>query len=192
MTDTFPCGWAPLTDQLYRDYHDHEWGVPERDGRALWEKLQLDGMQAGLSWITILRKRENYRAAFDQFDPEKVARYDEAKITDLLNNPGIVRNRAKIRSAVNNAQAVLRLQDEQGSLSDYLWSFVDGQTQHHTWAALSDIPAETDISRSMSKDLKKRGFTFVGPTICYAMMQAVGMVNDHTLDCFRRDELASL
>ncbi|HLV37097.1 MAG TPA: DNA-3-methyladenine glycosylase I [Spirillospora sp.] len=186
------CQWVNLDDPLYVRYHDEEWGVPIRhDDRALFERICLEGAQAGLSWITILRKREQYRAAFDHFDPEKVARYDEAKINELLNNPGIVRNRAKIRSAVGNARAFLRVQAEFGSFADYLWGFVDGRTIHNTWRTPADIPTETEESRRMSRDLKKRGFTFVGPTICYAMMQAVGMVNDHTLDCFRHSELAS-
>ena len=184
------CAWVSLDNPLYLTYHDEEWGVPVRDDHALFERLCLEGAQAGLSWITILRKRENYRAAFDQFDPEKVARYDEAKILDLLQNPGIVRNRAKIRSTIGNAKAFLRVQEEFGSFADYLWGFVDGRTLQNTWHTLADIPAETDVSRRMSKDLKKRGFNFVGPTICYATMQAVGMVNDHTVDCFRHKDLS--
>ena len=178
------CQWAS-DDPLYMAYHDEEWGVPLHDDRMLFEFLILEGAQAGLSWITILRKRENYRAAFDNFDPVKVAAYDEAKILELLDNPGIVRNRAKIRSAVGNAKAFLRVQQEFGSFDSYIWSFVDGQPINNQWQMLSDIPAETAESRAMSKDLKKRGFNFVGPTICYAFMQACGMVNDHTVDCFR-------
>lgn len=184
------CKWVSLDDPLYLQYHDEEWGVPIRhDDRALFERICLEGAQAGLSWITILRKRENYRVAFDQFDPEKVARYDETKIADLLNNPGIIRNKLKIHAAIHNAQRFLAVQAETGSFADYLWAFVNGQTRHNTWPSIAHIPAETDESRRMSKDLKKRGFKFVGPTICYAMMQAVGMVNDHTVDCFRHSEL---
>jgi DNA-3-methyladenine glycosylase I len=183
------CGWVS-TDPLYLKYHDEEWGVPIRhDDNALFERVCLEGAQAGLSWITILRKRENYRAAFDRFDPVKVAAYDEAKIAELMANPGIVRNRMKIEAAINNARRVLEVQAALGSFSDYLWSFVGGQTIHNHWESLSQIPAETEISKAMSKDLKKRGFKFVGSTICYAMMQAVGMVNDHTVGCFRHSEL---
>jgi DNA-3-methyladenine glycosylase I len=183
------CAWVNLNDPLYTKYHDEEWGVPLRDDNALFERICLEGAQAGLSWITILRKRENYRAAFDQFDPEKVARYNETKIAELLNNPGIIRNKLKINAAINNAQRFLTVQEEVGSFSDYLWGFVGGQTIINTWPAHKDIPTETDESRRMSKDLSKRGFKFVGPTICYAMMQATGMVNDHTLNCFRHREL---
>lgn len=193
MTNLMParCPWVNLNDPLYVAYHDTEWGVPIRhDDRALFERICLEGAQAGLSWITILRKRENYRAAFDHFDPEKVARYDETRITQLLADPGIVRNRLKIQAAVRNAQAFLRVRDETGSFADYLWRFVDGRTIQNTWRTLAEIPTETAESRAMSQDLKKRGFTFVGPTICYAMMQAVGMVNDHTVDCFRHPELS--
>jgi DNA-3-methyladenine glycosylase I len=183
------CGWVNA-DPLYIQYHDEEWGVPIRhDDNALFERICLEGAQAGLSWITILRKRENYRAAFDGFDPVKVAAYDEAKVAELMANPGIVRNRMKIEAAINNAQRVLAVQAELGSFSDYLWGFVGGQTIHNRWESLSQIPPETDISKAMSKDLKKRGFKFVGSTICYAMMQAVGMVNDHTVGCFRHGEI---
>lgn len=184
------CGWVNA-DPLYIQYHDEEWGVPiHHDDTALFERVCLEGAQAGLSWITILRKRDNYRAAFDGFDPVKVAAYDEAKFAELMENPGIVRNRLKIRAAINNAQRVLEVQAELGSFSDYLWSFVGGQTIHNQWEALAQIPPETDISKAMSKDLKQRGFKFVGSTICYAMMQATGMVNDHTLNCFRHSEVA--
>lgn len=184
------CAWVNLNDPLYTKYHDEEWGVPLRDDNALFERICLEGAQAGLSWITILRKRENYRAAFDYFDPQKVARYDEAKVAELLNNPGIIRNKLKINAAINNAQRFLAVQEEFGSFGDYLWAFVDGRTIYNTWRTHADIPTETDESRRMSKDLSKRGFKFVGPTICYAMMQATGMVNDHTVDCFRHSELA--
>ncbi len=180
------CAWVNLDDPLYVRYHDEEWGVPVRDDHALFERLVLEGAQAGLSWITILRKRAAYRAAFDGFDPAQVARYDDAKIAELLANPGIVRNRAKIQSAVNNARQFLNVQTQFGSFSAYFWGFVDGETRVNHWHTLAEVPAETDISRRMSKDLKQRGFTFVGPTICYAAMQACGLVNDHTLDCWRR------
>ncbi|MBL8132173.1 MAG: DNA-3-methyladenine glycosylase I [Anaerolineae bacterium] len=186
MTEPTRCAWVNLGEPLYVRYHDEEWGVPIRsDDRRLFERLCLEGAQAGLSWLTILRKRENYRKAFDGFDPAVVAQYDDAKAAALMADAGIVRNRAKIASAINNARCVLRLQDDLGSFSDFLWSFVGGTTLRNTWAALADIPAETAESRAMSKALKSRGFTFVGPTICYAMMQATGMVNDHTADCFR-------
>lgn len=182
------CQWAG-DDPLYVTYHDEEWGVPLHDDRLLFEFLVLEGAQAGLSWITILRKRENYREAFDDFDPAQVARYDEAKTAKLLANPAIVRNRLKVQSAIQNAQAFLRVQDEFGTFDRYIWSFVDGRPIINQWRTLSDIPAETTESRAMSKDLKKRGFNFVGPTICYAFMQACGMVNDHTVDCFRYQEV---
>ncbi len=182
------CPW-PGDDPLYIRYHDEEWGVPVYDDRLLFAKLILDGAQAGLSWITILRKRENYYAAFDDFDPEKIARYDEARFTELMNNPGIVRNRLKIRAAIQNAQAYLRLQDERGSFSDYLWGFVDGEPIVNHWRTVDEIPVTSPASEAMSADLKRRGFRFVGPTICYAFMQAVGMVNDHLVSCFRYNEL---
>ena len=183
------CAWS-TSDPLYIAYHDHEWGVPiRRDDNALFERMSLEGAQAGLSWITILRKRDNYRAAFDGFDPAIVAHYDEAKIAELLANPGIVRNRLKIAAAINNARKFLDVQEEFGSFSDYLWGFVGGVPIQNQWRSLSEIPAETDLSRKLSKDLKRRGFTFVGSTICYAMMQAIGMVNDHTVDCFRYEEI---
>ncbi len=183
------CAWS-TSDPLYIHYHDEEWGVPVRDDHALFERITLEGAQAGLSWITILRKRDTYRAAFDGFDPQRVAAYDEAKIAELMANPGIVRNRLKIQSTINNARKFLAVQDEFGSFADYLWRFVDGKPIHNHWQSLAEIPAETPISRAMSKNLLKRGFTFVGPTICYAMMQACGLVNDHTVDCFRHGELA--
>jgi DNA-3-methyladenine glycosylase I len=178
------CQWAG-TDPLYVAYHDEEWGVPVHDDRKLFEMLILEGAQAGLSWSTILNKREGYRKAFDNFEPEKVAAYGEEKIAQLLDNPGIVRNRLKVRSAVQNAQAFLELQEAFGSFDNYLWRFVDGQPVQNRWQTLAQVPAETDESRALSKDLKKRGFNFVGPTIMYAFMQAVGMVNDHVVSCFR-------
>ncbi len=178
------CPW-PSDDPLYVAYHDQEWGVPVHDDQLLFAKLILDGAQAGLSWITILRKRDNYWQAFDQFDPKLIARYDEKKFAELMSNAGIVRNRQKIKAAIKNAQALLKLQDELGSFDQYLWNFVGGETIVNAWEKLDQIPAKTPESQAMSNDLKKRGFSFVGPTICYAFMQAVGMVNDHLVDCFR-------
>lgn len=192
MTTLIRCAWSGA-DPLYVKYHDEEWGVPLKgDDSALFERICLEGAQAGLSWITILRKRENYRAAFDGFDPAVVARYDEAKVAELLANPGIVRNRLKIASTINNAQKFLEVQREFGSFSDYLWGYVDGHPIHNHWQSLSEIPAETELSKRISKDLLKRGFKFVGSTICYAMMQATGLVNDHTVDCFRHAEIAQM
>ncbi len=182
------CAW-PGDDPLYVAYHDEEWGVPVHDDQALFAKLLLDGAQAGLSWITILRKRQNYYTTFDDFDPVKMAGYDDAKISELLANPGIVRNRQKVNAFVRNAQAYLNIQNELSSFSGYLWNFVGGAPIINTWKTMAEIPATSPESEAMSKDLKKHGFSFVGPTICYAFMQAVGMVNDHTLDCFRYGEL---
>jgi len=179
------CGWVPEGDPAYLAYHDEEWGVPSRDDRHLFEMLTLEGAQAGLSWSTILRKRDGYKRAFANFDAEKVARFTKRDIDRLLRDAGIVRNRLKVESAVNNARCVLELD----SLSDYLWGFVDGEPLVNRWKKLADIPAETAESKAMSKDLKKRGFRFVGPTICYALMQATGLVNDHVVDCFRRREV---
>jgi DNA-3-methyladenine glycosylase I len=181
----------PGTDPLYVAYHDDEWGVPERDDQRLFEKLILDGAQAGLSWITILRKREGYRKAFDHFDPEKMARYSEKKIEQLLLDPGIVRNKLKVNAAVTNAQAYLKLKEEL-SFADYLWQFTGGKTLQNEWTGLKQLPAATPESDAMSKDLKKRGFKFVGSTICYAFMQATGMVNDHIVTCFRHNECKHL
>lgn len=188
MTAITRCGWGE-GEAFYTAYHDEEWGVPVHDDRLLFEFLVLEGAQAGLSWATILRRREGYRAAFDNFDPIKVAAYDDRKIAALLADPGIIRNRQKVASAVNNARAFLRVQEEFGTFADYMWRFVDGQPRINAWRTMSEIPAETDESRAMSRDLKARGFSFVGPTICYAHMQAVGMVNDHVVDCFRYTEL---
>ncbi|MEE8587594.1 MAG: DNA-3-methyladenine glycosylase I [Acidobacteriota bacterium] len=183
------CGWVPEGDELYREYHDKEWGIPVHDDRKLFEFLILEGAQAGLSWATILKKRENYRQAFDGFDPEKVAGYGRLKIERLLADPGIVRNRLKVGAAVSNAQAYLKVEQEFGSFDSYIWGFVDGKPRLNRWKTQQEIPAGTPQSGAMSRDLKKRGFKFVGPTICYAFMQAVGMVNDHTLDCdFRAAE----
>lgn len=177
------CAWAK--GELYEAYHDREWGVPLHDDHGLFEFLILEGAQAGLSWITILKKRDNYRLAFAHFDPKKVARYDQRKIKKLLGNPGIVRNRLKLESAVQNAKAFLNVQNEFGSFDRYIWQFVGGKTIQNRRKSLKQIPARTPESDAMSKELIKRGFRFVGSTICYAFMQAVGMVNDHTVDCFR-------
>jgi DNA-3-methyladenine glycosylase I len=182
------CGWVPLADPSYVQYHDEEWGVPSRDDRHLFEMLVLEGAQAGLSWSTILRKREGYRRAFADFDVERVARFNERDVERLLGDEGIVRNRLKIESAIANARATLALEVP---LSEYLWSFVGGRPKVNGWRKLQEIPAETDESRAMSKELKKRGFRFVGPTVCYAFMQSAGLVNDHTVDCFRYREVAA-
>jgi len=182
------CEW-PGEDELYCRYHDEEWGVPVHDDRTHFEFIILDGAQAGLSWITILRKRENYRKAFDNFDPAKVARYDEDKIQDLLQDAGIVRNRLKVRGAVKNAAAFLVIQQEFGTFDEYIWRFVGGATKVNRFRSLAELPASTVESDAMSKDLKQRGLTFVGSTICYAYMQAAGMVNDHLINCFRYTEV---
>lgn len=184
------CPWAGQ-DPLYIAYHDHEWGLPLHDDLRLFEMLILEGAQAGLSWITVLRKRAAYREAFDGFDPQKVAAYGEDKVQELLANPGIIRNKLKVRSAISNAQAFLRVQEEFGSFDKYLWSFVDGAPIVNRWTQLSQLPAETPESQALSKDLKARGFNFVGPTIMYAFMQATGMVNDHLVDCLRYEEVQS-
>jgi DNA-3-methyladenine glycosylase I len=185
------CSWSG-SDPVYVDYHDHEWGVPLHDDRALFEMLVLEGAQAGLSWITILRKREHYRRAFDDFDPRKVARYTPARIARLLQDPGIVRNRLKVAAAVNNARCFLEVQDEFGSFDTYVWQFVDGRPCVNQWTSLKDIPPRTAQSDAMSRDLKARGFKFVGSTICYAHMQATGMVNDHLVGCFRYQPCVAL
>lgn len=181
------CAWAG--EGPYQEYHDIEWGVPLHDEHRLFEFLVLEGAQAGLSWSTILNKRENYRKAFANFDPAKVARFSDAKLEKLLVDPGIVRNRLKVFSARRNAKAYLKAQKEFGSFDAYVWKWVEGEPIQNRWMALAEIPAETELSRALSKDLKKRGFNFVGPTIVYAFMQAVGMVNDHSVDCFRHQEL---
>jgi DNA-3-methyladenine glycosylase I len=183
------CAWVG-SDPLYIAYHDQEWGVPVHDDRTWFEFLVLEGMQAGLSWMTILRKRENFRRAFDGFDPRKVADYDQTQVERLLGNPGIVRNKLKIRGAITNAQAFLRIQDERGSFDAYMWEFIGGQPIQNHFITMSDLPARTPLAEKISKDLLQRGFRFVGPTIVYAHMQATGMVNDHTLDCFRHAELS--
>jgi DNA-3-methyladenine glycosylase I len=185
---TTRCEWANSVP-IYVDYHDKEWGVPVHDDRVLFEFLILEGAQAGLSWITILRKRDEYRQAFDNFDPQAIARYDEHKVAELLANPGIVRNRLKIAAAVQNARSTLAVQAAFGSLDAYLWQFTGGEPRQNAWKTLGEIPASTPESEAMSKDLLRQGFRFVGPTICYAFMQAVGMVNDHVVDCFRYEQL---
>lgn len=184
------CPW-PGDDPLYLAYHDEEWGVPERDDRALFEKLILDGFQAGLSWITILRRRENFRAAFDGFDPEKIAGYDARKVAALMQDAGIIRNRAKIESATRSARAWLEIQEREG-FSNYLWNFFDGKPIQNAWRDFRDIPAQTPLSARIAKDLKQKGFNFCGPTIVYAFCQATGMVNDHIVTCWHHSECAKL
>ncbi len=183
------CPWVDLSKPDYIDYHDKEWGVPVHDDRGLFEFLTLEAAQAGLSWYTVLRKRENYRIAFDRFDPEKVAGYDEQKVQELLANTGIIRNQAKIRAAINNAQRFLEIQKEFGSFDAYIWRFVDGKPIVNEIRELGDYAAVSRESDTLSKDLRQRGFKFVGSKVCYAHMQATGMVNDHTIDCFRRQEI---
>ncbi|MEB3213551.1 MAG: DNA-3-methyladenine glycosylase I [Leptolyngbyaceae bacterium] len=185
------CAWVKQ-QSAEMDYHDQEWGVPLHEDQRLFEFLILEGAQAGLSWSTILKKRDAYRLAYEHFDPAIVARFDEAKQAELLQNPGIVRNRLKVGASVINAQAYLTVQEEFGSFDAYVWRFVDGKPVQNEWRSLDQVPAKTAISDAMSKDLKKRGFKFVGSTICYAFMQAIGMVNDHTTDCFRYAEVKSL
>ena len=185
------CEWGTVS-QLYIDYHDNEWGVPIHDDRTLFEFLVLEGAQAGLSWETVLKKRENYRKAFNDFDPVKVSRYGDKKIEALLGNKGIIRNRLKIASAINNAKRFLDVRKEFGTFDAYIWQFVNGRTITNRFKSIREIPATTKESDAMSKDLKKRGFKFVGPTICYAHMQATGMVNDHVVDCFRYKEIKKI
>ncbi len=183
------CDWVSLSDSLYLKYHDEEWGTPLHDERKLFELLVLEGAQAGLSWKTILNKRENFREAFDGFDPEKIARYDDGKIAELLSNPGIIRNRLKINATIANARAFLEARDEYGSFDAFIWKFVGGKPIVNSWVSIKEVPAKTEISDRMSKELKKRGFKFVGSTICYSFMQATGMVNDHVVSCFRYSEI---
>lgn len=190
--DRVRCGWGDWTDPLYLRYHDEEWGTPSRDRRHLFEMIVLEGAQAGLSWTTILRKRDGYREAFEGFEPERVAALGPDDVDRLLLDPGIVRNRAKIESAIDNARALLALEASGIGFADHVWSFVGGRALQNRWARTGELPAETAESAAMSKDLKRRGFRFVGPTTCYAFMQAVGLVNDHTIDCFRHDEVAAL
>ena len=184
------CGWS-AKDPLYIQYHDEEWGVPVRDDQKLFEFLTLETFQAGLSWITVLRKRENFRATFDNFDYKKIAKYDEAKFEELLQNAGIIRNKLKIKAAINNAQAFMKIQEEFGTFSDYIWKFTNGAVVQNDRKSMSDLPATTDLSDAISKDLKLRGFKFVGSTVIYAHMQATGMVNDHVVSCFRHKELSN-
>jgi DNA-3-methyladenine glycosylase I len=190
MTESGRCGWCG-TDPIYVEYHDREWGVPEHDSRALWEKLILDGFQAGLSWITILRKRDAFRAAFEGFDPERIAGWDEADVARCLSDPGIVRHRGKIEAAIGNARAFLEI-DERHGFADYVWNYVDGVPLQNTWTSLEEVPAFTPLSERLSKDLKAAGFRFCGPTIVYAWMQATGLVNDHLVGCPRHAEVAAL
>jgi DNA-3-methyladenine glycosylase I len=185
------CAWA-FASQQYTDYHDNEWGVPVHDDRKLFEMLILEGVQAGLSWSLILKKRAGYRQAFDGFDVSKIARYDDRKVQELLANPEIVRNRLKISAAIQNARAFLQVQSDAGSFDVFLWQFVDGQPMQNAWRTMQEVPAKTRESDAMGKELKRRGFTFVGSTICYAFMQAVGMVNDHIMECFRWQEVKAL
>ena len=193
MTPQSPirCPWA-TSDPLYVPYHDEEWGVPLHDDRRLFEMLVLEGAQAGLSWLTILRRRDAYRRAFDGFDPQTVAGYGPCDVERLLADAGIIRNRLKIDSAINNARAFLAVQASCGSFDSYIWRFVDGRPTQNAWTKLEEVPAQTSVSNALSKDLRKRGFTFVGPTICYAHMQATGMVNDHLVGCFRHREVRLL
>ncbi len=192
MNDTvIRCPWVDTGKSDYVQYHDREWGVPVHDDRLIFEFLILEAFQAGLSWYTVLRRRENFRSAFDGFDPEKVARYDQARIAEILANPGIIRNRAKILAAVNNAGKFLDVRDGFGSFDAYIWGFVDNRPILNEFRELKDYPAKSPVSEAISKDLKRRGFSFVGPTIIYAHMQATGMVNDHSVDCFRRREIAA-
>ncbi|MCP5382507.1 MAG: DNA-3-methyladenine glycosylase I [Kordiimonadaceae bacterium] len=189
MNDKIRCDWCG-DDQQYQDYHDQEWGVPVYDSRALFEKLILDGFQAGLSWITILRRRDNFISAFDQFDPVKIAAYDDNDIERLMNDTGIIRNRMKIVATIKNAKCYLEMENEkEGSFSDFIWSFTDGKVKYNKPKVMSDIPAQSSESVAMSKALKKRGFGFCGPTICYAFMQAVGIINDHIVSCHRYEKL---
>jgi DNA-3-methyladenine glycosylase I len=185
------CEWCG-TDPLYIAYHDEEWGIPIHDDQLLFEFLILEGAQAGLNWLTILKRRENYRKAFDAFDCERIARYTEADVKRLLCDSGIVRNRLKIESTIKNARGVLDIQEEYGSLDSYLWRYVGGTPKQNAWKSMAKLPVNTEVSDLMSKDLKKRGFNFVGSTICYAFMQAVGMVNDHTTACFRYKEIKKM
>lgn len=193
MSTTIHCAWAPVTDGDYRAYHDQEWGVPESRSQALWEKLQLDGMQAGLAWITILRKRDSIRKEFDQFDPASIAVWDDARIDRAMENPGIIRSRQKINATIGNAKAYLEMSETGENFSDYCWNWVNGSPiVNEQWNEYRDMPTKTSLSESISKDLKKRGFKYVGPTIVYAWMQAVGLVNDHELDCPRHADVQQL
>ncbi len=186
------CAWVNTPDPIYAEYHDTEWGVPEYDSRALWEKLMLDGFQAGLAWITILRKRETMRLAFHGFDPDRIAAYDDADRERLLADPGIIRSKSKIEAAIGNAKAYIAMRENGEAFADYLWAFVGGEPIQNAYATLADVPTKTALSETISKDLKKRGFKFVGPTIVYAFMEAVGMVNDHEMTCPRHNAVKAL
>ena len=190
--DEIPCGWAPAHDELYRRYHDEEWGVPERDSRALWEKFQLDGHQAGLSWITILRKRETMREEFDGFEPEKIARWTQKRIDRAMKNPGIIRSPIKIDATIRNAQVYLDMAERGEDFSDYVWSFVDNKPLVNRLDHWRNVQAKTELSEAIARDMKKRGFKFCGPVIVYAVMQAMGMVNDHEVRCPRHREIQKL
>jgi DNA-3-methyladenine glycosylase I len=185
------CEWCG-SDPLYVDYHDKEWGVPVHNDRLLFEFLILEGAQAGLSWLTILKRREGYRKAFDQFDVERIAHYTQQDVARLLADEGIIRNRLKVESAIRNARGTIKICEEHGSLDAFLWRYVDGVPHQNAWASMKELPAQTETSEAMSRDLKKLGFNFVGPTICYAFMQAVGMVNDHTTACYRHREIMEI
>ena len=188
--DHVQCAWAPIDDPVYRNYHDTEWGVPEYDDRALWEKLQLDGFQAGLSWKTILYKRDNFREEFEGFVPEKIALWDESRVLKALQNAGIIRSRSKIEATIGNARAYLKIMEQDGSFADWMWSYVDGKPLVSHYENFRDAPTKSEISETLSKDLKKRGFKYCGPTIVYAFMQAVGMINDHEVGCPRHEEVS--
>ena len=192
MSDRIRCAWVPAGDELYAKYHDEEWGVPVHDDRVMFEFLVLESAQAGLSWKTVLNKRENYRRLFAEFNPEKIAEFDEAKIESLLLDAGIIRNRAKVRATVNNAKAFLKVQNEFGSFTKYIWGFVSGKVIDGKRKTIKDLPSRSDVSDALAKDLKKRGFSFLGPTVCYAHLQATGLINDHSEDCFRYRECSQL
>ena len=192
MSDRIRCAWVPAGDELYAKYHDEEWGVPVHDDRVMFEFLVLESAQAGLSWKTVLNKRENYRRLFAEFNPEKIAEFDEAKIESLLLDAGIIRNRAKVRATVNNAKAFLKVQNEFGSFTKYIWGFVSGKVIDGKRKTIKDLPSRSDVSDALAKDLKKRGFSFLGTTVCYAHLQATGLINDHSEDCFRYRECSQL
>ena len=192
MSDRIRCAWVPAGDELYAKYHDEEWGVPVHDDRVMFEFLVLESAQAGLSWKTVLNKRENYRRLFAEFNPEKIAEFDEAKIESLLLDAGIIRNRAKVRATVNNAKAFLKVQNEFGSFTKYIWGFVNGKVIDGKRKTIKDLPSRSDVSDALAKDLKKRGFSFLGTTVCYAYLQATGLINDHSEDCFRYRECSQL
>ena len=189
MDKKYLCSWVPSSDELYQKYHDEEWGVPVYDDQKIFEFLVLESAQAGLSWITVLRKRENYRKVFLNFDPRKVAKFTANNVAQLMNNAGIIRNRMKIEATINNAKQFLEVQKEFGTFAKYIWRFVDGKPICNRWKKLADLPTKTEIAENLSNDLKRRGFKFLGPTVIYAHMQATGMVNDHTTDCFRYKEV---